>query len=183
MSDSPTEQPCSVRSLGEQSIMRMGWFLSVHYRCPMCRAVPGRCWYREGTQEMFVNKHPATAQILAVFMVKTPPTNKARFQEPTAGLKQPGRHRVTRSCAGSPPFSRAQATLNIQREGPSDFPCPARDATCSSDLLERHWHLPRPFSGTGQPPEGFRDIRTSQTPPTNSTSLYRQMFSFLLGYT
>lgn len=78
--------------------------------------MPSRCWHREGTREVFVNKHPPTAQILAVFMVKTLPTNKARFQEPAAGLKQPGRRRITWTCAGSPRSSRAQATLNIQKD-------------------------------------------------------------------
>lgn len=82
--------------------------------------VGGQCPADAGTEkapgEMFVNKHPPTAQILAVFMVKTLPTNKARFQEPTAGLKQPGRRSVTRTGAGSPRSSRAQATLNIQKD-------------------------------------------------------------------
>lgn len=141
-----------------------GWEFCVFStsECLVSKTAPSTYRHGEGKKapsQRLLNKHPPRLQIpakISWFPVNPLPENKARFQAPSAGLKQPHAS-LTQMCADTSPHEASLHSTNRKTSiwlPLSDFPCPARNAPRNSGILGGNWQAPPPFSYVSAP-EGF----------------------------
>ena len=108
-------------------------------------------------------------QILAVFMVRTLSTDKARCQEPSAGLMQPGRRSVTQMRRLPSILTRPGYAQQPERH-PLDSRCPARNAPAAVAAWEDTDTSPHLVQLCVSSQWLLRHYGTSQTLPSNSSA-------------
>lgn len=140
--------------MGEGSV-RKTEILSVSFTAG-CQCLGRRLGHADTGQtsnKCLLTKHPSRLQILPTFSWFPTQTSsrrtRVRFQEPSAGLKQPQRHSITQTCAGSPLVLRRPGYTQRVERRLSDPPCPAVTSWKDTDKS------PRPLSVMYQLPGGL----------------------------